>query len=102
MTQQTSPNVMHQWFQYLFDQRKDKDGFIDCFECGTFLHEMNYRDITICYSHLLEKSKYPQYAGDERNVVITCPDCHNLYTMRPKQAIKQYEAAQQLKKLYNI
>lgn len=99
--QQTSPKIMHLWFMYLFDKRKIK-GVVNCFECNKSLHEDIYKDNSICYSHLLEKSKYPKYAGDERNVVIVCPDCHTLYTLKPKKAKKQYERAQELKILFNI
>jgi hypothetical protein len=56
----------------------------------------------MCYSHLLEKSRYPQYAGDPNNVVITHPECHHLYSMKPKEAINQYTRMKELKLKYNI
>lgn len=94
--------IMHQWFKYLFDERKDKDGFVKCFECGRSLHENVYKDITTCYSHILAKSLYPQHAGNEENIEIVHPDCHNLYTMKPKQAKNQYNKYLELKKIYNL
>ena len=93
---------MHQWFLYLFDMRKDENGYVKCFECGKPMHEDTYKEQTTCYSHILEKSKYPEYAGDPDNVVIVHPDCHHLYTMRPKKAINQYNLKLKLKEQYGI
>jgi hypothetical protein len=56
----------------------------------------------MCYSHLLEKAKYPQYAGDPDNLVIVHPSCHHLYSMKPKEAINQYNARELLKEKYGI
>ena len=93
---------MHEWFMYLFQQRADGHGFVKCFECGRNMHMSTYIGNTVCYSHLLEKAKYPQYAGDPENVVIVHPDCHNLYTMKPKEAKNQYKAMQELKLKYKL
>jgi 5-methylcytosine-specific restriction endonuclease McrA len=90
MSQKQRFNGMHQWFFYLFDERKDKEGFVKCFECGKRMHEDSFKHTLTCYSHILDKSLYPEFAGNEENVVIVHPDCHNLYTMRPKKALKQY------------
>jgi hypothetical protein len=94
-------NPLHLWFAYLFDERKDKNGYCKCFECGKNLHENNYKHLSIIYSHLLDKGIYKQYKGDPDNVVICCPDCHNLFTMKPKKATKQYEAKLKLKEKYD-
>jgi hypothetical protein len=94
-------NPMHLWFIYLFDQRKDKNGYVKCFECGKKMHESAYKELSICYSHLLEKKKYPEFAGNEENVVICCPDCHNLYSMSPRKAINQYNLKLKLIEKYD-
>ena len=91
-------NLMHEWFNYLFDLRKDKNGYVNCFECGKKLHQDIYRETSSCYSHILSKKLYPEYRGDPENIVIVCPDCHNLYTYRPKKAINQYNKYLELKK----
>lgn len=83
-------NPLHSWFMYLFDQRKDKEGFVQCFECGRRMHENTWKNLSTCYSHILSKKDYPEYKGDENNVKIVHPDCHNLYTMTPKKAKNQY------------
>jgi 5-methylcytosine-specific restriction endonuclease McrA len=95
-------NDMHTWFVYLFNQRKNNQGFVKCFECGKSLHEYFYKNLSIVYSHILNKKKYPKYAGDPENVEIVCPDCHNLYELKPKSAEKQYAKKQELIKLYNL
>lgn len=87
---------------YLFDVQMDTRGYVKCFECEKLLHESIYKENMACYSHLLEKAKYPQYAGDVQNVVIVCPDCHTLYTLRPRKATKQYERFLILKQIYNL
>ena len=86
-------NEMHLWFMYLFEQRMDDNGFIKCFECGKKMHEDTWKEYSSCYSHILAKSKsnYPEYAGEEWNVKICHPDCHNLYTQKPQLAVNQYK-----------
>lgn len=83
---------MHLWFMYLFEQRMDDDGYVRCFECGKKMHEDTWKEYSSCYSHILAKSEanYPEYAGEEWNVVIVHPSCHNLYETSPKKAVKQY------------
>lgn len=93
---------MHLWFTYLFDQRINAFGYVPCFECGKLLHKDTYREITTCYSHILGKKQYPTYAGDPNNIEICCPDCHNLYTMEPQKAIKQYAKYLKLKQQYGL
>lgn len=98
----TINNVMHLWFMHLFDTQKNNRNVVFCFECNKSLDEQTYKDNKICYSHLLEKKKYPQFAGFEENVKIVCPDCHNLYTMKPQEAKKQYAAMLNFKLKHNI
>lgn len=95
---------MHQWFMYLFEQRMDTNGVVHCFECGKPLYEQNNKDISACYSHILDKGikKYRKYAGEAENVEITCLDCHTLYTLKPTEAIKQYAKSIFLKEKYNL
>ena len=92
-------NEMHVWFTYLFDERKDKRGYVKCFECGKLLHEDRYREISTCYSHILSKKRYPKYKGIPLNVQIVCPDCHNLYELKPRSAINQYNLKLKLLKM---
>lgn len=98
----TTENIMHLWFMHLFDNRKNNRNVVFCFECNKPLHEQHYKDNSTCYSHLLEKKKYPHLEGLEENVKIVCPDCHNLYTMKPQEAKKQYKEMLNLKSKYNI
>lgn len=94
-------NPLHEWFAYLFEQRMDKDGYVKCFECGKKMHQDTYQELSICYSHILSKSKYPKLKGDENNVKIVHPDCHNLYTMKPEKAKNQFNYFLKLKELHN-
>lgn len=95
-------NFMHTWFKYLWDSREDKWGFIRCFECDKRMYHDNYRELSSCYSHILGKKQYPEHAGNPENVVIVDPDCHNLYTMKPKEAKNQYALYLKLKEKYGI
>lgn len=94
------PNIMHQWFVYLFEQRMDANGYVVCFECGGKMHQDTYKHLTTCYSHILAKAIYTEHAGNEENVKICHPDCHNLYTKRPKQAKNQHAKYIELKRKY--
>ncbi len=94
-------NPLHEWFAYLFEEQMDKDGYVKCFECGNRMHQDTYKELSICYSHILPKSKYPDLAGDPDNVVIVHPDCHNLYTMQPRKAKNQYNYFLKLKELHH-
>jgi 5-methylcytosine-specific restriction endonuclease McrA len=93
---------LHKWFMYLYEQRADSHGFVKCFECGRNMHMSTYIGNTMCYSHLVEKSRYPQFAGDPDNVKIVHPQCHHLYSMEPKKAVHQYEAYINYKKEHNL
>ncbi len=88
---------MHLWFAYLFEQRMNTNGFVQCFECNKPLHESQYKDLSMCYSHILSKKLFPQFAGEAWNVQICCPDCHTLYSMRPTKATNQYNLYLKLK-----
>lgn len=102
---------MHKWFMHLWDTRSTKvtdeysgytSSYVKCFECDKLLREETYKEISTCYSHILSKTKYARFAGQPWNVVICCPDCHNLYSYRPKEAKKQYALYLQLKEKYNV
>lgn len=93
---------MHMWFKHLFDCRKDEKGYVKCFECGKRMHEDTYKELTTCYSHILEKKKYKLAAGDENNVVIVHPDCHHLYTMQPRKAVNQFNLRLKLLEQYEF
>ena len=87
---------------HLFESRMNKLGFVKCFECGKLMHKDTYINQSSCYSHILEKSRYPQFAGEEWNIKIVHDYCHNLYTMYPKRAINQYSERVRLIKEYNL
>ena len=93
----SSINKMHEWFKYLFEQRMDDEHNVYCFECGRKLPEHIYKEISAIYSHILPKSTYPDMAGNPDNVKIVCMTCHNLYTMLPSNAKKQYKEYLKLK-----
>lgn len=67
---------LHQLFLDIWDEREDEEGYVYCFETGKHLYGPLYRGNTCCYDHVLEKSKYPQYAMNRKNIVILHPDVH--------------------------
>lgn len=93
-------NPMHQWFAYLFESRMDVNHCVQCFECGKTMQEETYKDLSTCYSHILGKKQYPMYKGNPQNVKIVHPDCHTLYTLKPKEAKNQYKEYLKLLKQY--
>lgn len=104
-------SIMHEWFKHLWDIRSTKitdeytgeqSSFVRCFECNKLLREENHKEVSITYSHILSKKKYPELAGNEENVVLCCSNCHHLYEMNPKAAKKQYSEKQRLKEKYGI
>jgi hypothetical protein len=98
----TTNNAMHQWFIYLFDQRKDEQGYVKCFECGKKMHEDTWKHLSTCYSHILSKKTFPKYKGEEFNIVIVHSDCHQLYTISPSKAAHQFAKYEELlEKHYN-
>lgn len=77
----TRTKELHKWFLELWDKRKEKDElgyFVRCFESGQKLYEKYYKFNTCCYHHVLEKSIYPEYEFDAKNLVIIHPDIHTL------------------------
>lgn len=88
---------MHEWFKYLWDSRQDEKGQIECFECGKKMTKETWRDLSTCYSHILSKKNYPEFKGEEWNLKIVHPDCHNLYTIKPSKAKNQYKEYLRLK-----
>ena len=82
--------LMHRWFIYLFNFRKNNKGFVKCYECEKWMHEDNYKMLSSCYSHILNKTNYKQYAGKPWNLKITHPECHQLFELFPQKAIKQH------------
>ena len=95
-------SVRHRWFAYLFDERKDDENYVRCFECGKKMSESTWKELSTCYSHILSKKTFPEYKGCAWNVKIVHPDCHNLYTISPSKAINQYkEYLELLDKHYN-
>jgi len=96
-----SINLMHLWFEYLWEERCNEKGQIKCYECGKIMNRNTWKEYSTCYSHIYPKSTYPLLKGNEENVVITHPDCHFLYETTPKKAKNQYALKLKLGKKYN-
>lgn len=69
---------MHEWFNKLWDEREDANGYCYCFETGTAMPRGMYRDNSACFHHVLEKGtrKYKKHMMCEWNVIIILPDVH--------------------------
>ena len=70
--------LLNAFFKEIWDEREDMEGACYCFETGVKSDGFRYRGNTCCYDHVLEKSKYPQYAMLSCNIVILHPDTQTL------------------------
>lgn len=82
----SSKNEMKDFFLKIWNKKPRY-----CQSCGKWLG----REIkTIFFDHLLEKSKYPQFALEEENIYLCCMTCHEkktngFPTEKHKEAIEQ-------------
>lgn len=67
---------LHNFFLSLWDKQSNSEGDCICFESGVLLDKHHFRENTCCYSHILPKSKYPEYSLMEWNIKIVHPDKH--------------------------
>lgn len=94
--------VLHQFFLDLWDERADKNGCVRCFETDIYMSYTIYKENSICYSHQLPKSKYPEYALDKNNILIVLPNVHANWEASQESCPKMLEYTKKLKKKYNI
>ena len=97
-------NELHQFFTSLWDEREEGEegsGWIECFETKKRLSTSSYRENSACYSHILPKETFPQYAKKRWNVRIVSPEAHNQYTVNPELAPRQYGYYKILLDLHN-
>lgn len=91
---------LHEWFLSVWDEREEQDSvgnrFVRCFETGKRLSRGYYRENSCCYSHILPKSKYPEFVMLGSNLVIVHPDAHAQYETFPEKAPKQFALKQEL------
>lgn len=73
--------ILHNWFNQLWEALPLNKY---CTICDTPITGEN---LSIYWDHLLEKSAYPEFALDERNICFCCGTCHAMKTggkPRPK------------------
>lgn len=96
--------LMKLFFFSLWDEREIMNHFgntyVVCFETGQKLSRDRYRQSSVVYSHILPKSKYPQYKFCEWNVKIVHPDAHTQFSEFPEKAPKQYAEYKKLLSLH--
>jgi hypothetical protein len=88
---------LKKFYLELWDKQEETEGdfrFVRCFESGYKLDREQYRELSICYSHILPKSKYPEYAMEDWNLKIVRPVWHQQFEIYPEKAPKQYEYQQ--------
>lgn len=66
-----------EFFMEIWNERKHSDGRNYCEVSGEMLPR---EPLTIYFDHLLEKSTYPKYRWDKRNIVIVSEAVHSLKT----------------------
>lgn len=93
---------LHQFFLDLWDERADRNGCVRCFETDIYMSYTIYKENSICYSHQLPKSKYPEYALDKNNILIVLPNVHANWEASQESCPKMLEYTKKLKKKYNI
>lgn len=79
----------------LWDEREE-NGYIQCFETGDWMSRKKYRENWSVYSHILPKSKYPQYKLSKWNVKIVTPTAHTQFEQFAEKAPKQYKLSKEL------
>lgn len=57
-----------------------------CQTCGYFNEEFSGSAVDV--DHILPKSQYPDYEFDTDNMVVLCPNCHRIKTLRNKEIRK--------------
>lgn len=67
---------MFSLFREIWDEREDEQGFCYCFESGRPLDPVQYRSNSAVYDHVLEKSMYPEYKFNKKNIIIVHPEIH--------------------------
>lgn len=50
-----------------------------CEVCGWSMDFIGDEPYPSVFSHLLPRGSYRKYKTDERNVIIKCPNCHNMW-----------------------
>lgn len=98
MTNTEKRDKLHKWLFQLWSKRDGGKGYITCFETGQKLKSEKFQFNLSCYSHLLPKNTFPQYAQLEENIVIVHPDAHYNFTVAPEKAPKQLNAKRLLMK----
>lgn len=93
---------LHQWFLDLWDKRADKNGNVRCFETDITMSHTIYKENICCYSHQIPKSKRPDLAFKEDNLLIVLPDVHASWEANQENCPKMYEYTKKLKKKYEI
>jgi 5-methylcytosine-specific restriction endonuclease McrA len=63
-------NNLHIFFQDIWKKRS----VYNCENCGKWLGK---EPLSYMFDHLLEKSKYPDLAREEDNIMIVCLECHD-------------------------
>jgi 5-methylcytosine-specific restriction endonuclease McrA len=61
---------MNAFFLQIWNNRKQHD----CENCGKWLGK---EPLSYMFDHLLEKSKYPDLAKEEDNIMLVCLECHD-------------------------
>lgn len=92
--------LLHKWFWELFDEKKDKDGYVYCFETGTPMHESMYKLNSCIYSHCYPKSSHPQYAMKEWNVLLVLPNIHHQWEVYPEKCPKMWNYMKKIKEKF--
>jgi 5-methylcytosine-specific restriction endonuclease McrA len=61
---------LHEFFLQIWDKNPKHE----CENCGKWLGK---EPLSYMFDHLLEKSKYPDLATEEDNIMIVCLECHD-------------------------
>lgn len=64
----SASNKMWRFFEDIWNEREH-----NCQNCGRYLGNIIK---SFFFDHLLEKSKYPEFAHVKQNIFLVCADCH--------------------------
>lgn len=95
ITKKEDTKILHNWFNSLWETLPSNRS---CTICDVAITGEN---LSVYWDHLVEKSRYPQFALDKENICFCCATCHAMKT-GGKPRPKHKELIEQFKLKHNL